>query len=109
MSVTIKSLVDGVLIDATATSYYEPISNVFASIDKATAFNSDTTTAYWLSCWLGTVSNENLIFYEKVIQPLETVSLTSIVGHYLSSGIPVILQAETASKIAVRISGREIT
>lgn len=111
MTVSIKELIPAKLAENAQTTQYTA-TNIRAVIDKFTATNV-TGTAATLSVNIvasgGVAGNGNLIIKTRQIGPGETYSCPELIGHSLAEGSFISTLAGTASAIAIRCSGREVT
>ena len=111
MTVTVKVLVPGKIVENTQTTQYTA-ANVTTIIDKFTATNYSGTAATIsvnLVTSAGSSGNENLITKTKTLQPAEVYTFPELVGQVLSPGDFISTIAGTASAINMRVSGREVT
>jgi len=111
VTVTVKVLVPGKIVEATQTTQYTA-NNVTTIIDKFTATNYSATAAA-ISVNLVTVSftagNSNLISKTKTLQPAEVYTFPELVGQVLNPGDFISTLAGTATAINMRVSGREVS
>ena len=109
MSVTTKPLYTAqYLPDADTTLYTASAGRTI--IDKCTAYNSDTGSmlvAFNLVPNGGSVGASNKIV-SKTLTAGETYTFPEIVGHVLEAGGFLSGIAGSASKVIVRVSGREV-
>jgi len=111
MTVTVKPLVAAKTAENSQTTQYTA-TGVTAIIDKFTATNYTSTTAY-LSVNIvtsgDTAGNQNLITKTRYLQSGETYTFPELVGQVLAPGGFISTIAGTASAINMRVSGREVT
>jgi hypothetical protein len=111
MTVTVKVLVPGKIVEATQTTQYTA-NNVTTIIDKFTATNYSATAAAIsvnLVTVSGTAGNLNLISKTKTLQPAEVYTFPELVGQVLNPGDFISTLAGTATAINMRVSGREVS
>ncbi len=111
MTVTTKAFVFSKFMENAQTTQYTA-TNVTAIIDKVSVTNI-TAGAVTLAVNLvnsgGTASTANLFISAKSLQPNETYLCPEIVGQTLQNGQFISTIAGTASALAFRVSGREIS
>jgi hypothetical protein len=111
-TITPKPIVDAQLIPAAQTLLYTVPANTYVIIDKATACNTDSSTAKKLDVWLvpaaGSIGDANRIIYELSISSKATEDITKLQNQILGPGDKVYANAETAAKINFRVSGRTV-
>ena len=111
MTVTVKTLVAPLQMQATQTTQYTATA-VRAIIDKATVTNTDTSARTFSVNLVqsgGSAGNSNLIIDTKTVQPDETYTCPELVGQVLDSGAFISTIASAATALTLRISGREIS
>ena len=111
MTVTVKVLVPGKIVEATQTTQYTA-NNVTTIIDKFTATNYSAVAAAIsvnLVTVSGTAGNLNLISKTKTLQPAEVYTFPELVGQVLNPGDFISTLAGTATAINMRVSGREVS
>jgi hypothetical protein len=111
MTVTVKTLVFPLQLQASQTSQYTAVA-CKAIIDKATVTNTDTVNRSFslnLVQVNGTATSANLIIDDRTIVPGETYLCPEIVGAELDTGAFISTIASAASALTFRVSGREIT
>jgi hypothetical protein len=111
MTVTVKTLVAPLQMQATQTTQYTATA-VRAIIDKATVTNTDTSARTFSVNLVqsgGSAGNANLIIDTKTVQPDETYTCPELVGQVLDSGAFISTIASAATALTLRISGREIS
>jgi len=111
MTVTVKVLIPAKIAENSQTTQYTA-TNVTTIIDKFTATNYSANAAT-ISVNLVTsgdsAASANLVVKTKSIQPNETYTFPEVAGSALASGGFISTLAGTASAIAIRASGREIS
>jgi Tfp pilus assembly pilus retraction ATPase PilT len=111
MTVTVKVLVPGKIVENTQTTQYTA-NNVTTIIDKFTATNYSAIAAA-ISVNLVTVAsaagNQNLISKTKTLQPSEVYTFPELVGQVLNPGDFISTLAGTAASVNMRVSGREVS
>jgi hypothetical protein len=110
MAVTTKVLVASKIAETAQTTQYTA-TNCRAIIDKATVANTSAnneTISFNLVASGDSASSANLIVSARAIAPGETYTLPELVGHVLEPS-SFISTASSASVLAIRISGREVT
>jgi hypothetical protein len=109
-TVTSRPLILAKYAATTDTSEYTA-SNVRTIIDKFTAYNSDAS-ARVLTLHLvpsgGTADATNLIEATSIAAGA-TYSSPHVVGHTLENGGVLTVKADSASKVVVRATGREVS
>lgn len=99
--------IDGIRIAATATTYYTS-TNSKSRLDKVTLTNPTTTdrlvTIYKLRSG-GTAGDDNTISYQKTVLAGQTVDVTELEGHWLGKDGFVQALCDSATKVALMISG----
>jgi predicted amino acid racemase len=98
-------------VAASATSYYTS-TNAATMVQKATAFNSDSsarTIDIWVVVSGGSATDANKILEGKSIDVNATEILHALEGHVIPSGSSLFAQASTGSVITLAISGLKIT
>ena len=111
MTVTTKALVNSKFLENAQTTQYTA-TNVTALIDKCSVTNISAgavTLAVNLVNSGGSASTANLFIQAKSLQPGETYLCPEIIGHTLQNGQFISAIAGTASALAFRLSGREIS
>ena len=111
MTVTVKVLVPGKIVEAAQTTQYTA-NNVTTIIDKFTATNYSATAAAIsvnLVTVAGSAGNLNLISKTKTLQPAEVYTFPELVGQVLNPGDFISTLAGTATAINMRVSGREVS
>jgi len=111
MTVTVKTLVAPLQMQATQTTQYTA-TLAKALIDKATVTNTDTVNRSFSVNLVqsgGTAGNANLIIDDRTVVPGETYLCPELVGHELDPGAFISTIASAATALTLRISGREIT
>jgi hypothetical protein len=110
MSVTSKPLYPAAYLGATDTTLYTAGPGVRTILDKVTAYNSDTG-ALLVSLNLvpngGSLGAANKVV-SKTIAAGDTYTFPEVVGHVLESGGVLSGIAASASKVVIRVSGREV-
>ena len=110
MSVTSKPLYTAAYLGSTDTTLYTAGAGVRTIIDKCTAYNSDTgalLVAFNVIPSGGAVGASNKVV-SKSLAAGETYTFPEVVGHVLESGGALSGIAASASKVVVRVSGREV-
>lgn len=110
MSVTAKPLYTAQYLGATDTTLYTAGAGVRTILDKVTAYNSDTgalLVAFNLVPNGGAVGASNKVV-SKSLAAGETYTFPEVVGHVLEAGGVLSGIAASASKVVVRVSGREV-
>src|SRR5688572_2695663 len=110
MAVTPKVFSESVVVAATATTYV-PAELGRKTIDKCTAYNSDTvprTLTVHLLPSGGTAAPSTIIMV-KTLQASETYTCPEVVGHVIEPNGFLQALASTASVINIRISGRIVS
>ena len=110
MSVTSKPLYTAAYLGATDTPLYTAGAGVRTILDKVTAYNSDVLArlvSFNLVPNGGAVGASNMVI-SKSIAAGDTYTFPEVVGHVLEAGGVLSGVAAVASKIVVRISGREV-
>ncbi len=111
MTVSVKVLVPGKIVEAAQTTQYTA-NNVTTIIDKFTATNYSATAAAIsvnLVTVAGSAGNLNLISKTKTLQPAEVYTFPELVGQVLNPGDFISTLAGTATAINMRVSGREVS
>ena len=111
MTVTVKTLVAPLQMQATQTTQYTA-TLAKALIDKATVTNTDTVNRSFSVNLVqsgGTAGNANLIIDDRTVVPGETYLCPELVGHELDPGAIISTIASAATALTLRVSGREIT
>jgi hypothetical protein len=110
MSVTSKPLYTAQYLGATDTTLYTAGAGVRTILDKVTAYNSDVL-ALLVSFNLvpngGAVGAANMVV-SKSIAAGDTYTFPEVVGHVIEAGGSLSGIAASASKVVVRVSGREV-
>ena len=110
MSVTSKPLYTAAYLGSTDTTLYTAGASVRTILDKVTAYNSDAgalLVAFNIVPNGGAVGASNKIV-SKSIASGDTYTFPEVVGHVLESGGVLSGIAASASKVVVRVSGREV-
>lgn len=110
MSVTSKPLYTAAYLAATDTPLYTVGSGVRTILDKVTAYNSDSAArlvTFNLVPNGGSVGASNVIV-SKSLAAGETYTFPEVVGHVLEAGGVLSGVAAVATKVVVRVSGREV-
>jgi len=110
MSVTSKPLYTAAYLGSTDTTLYTAGAGVRTILDKVTAYNSDAgalLVAFNIVPNGGAVDASNKIV-SKSIASGDTYTFPEVVGHVLESGGVLSGIAASASKVVVRVSGREV-
>lgn len=110
MSVTSKPLYTAAYLGSTDTTLYTAGAGVRTILDKVTAYNSDAgalLVAFNIVPNGGAVGASNMIV-SKSIASGDTYTFPEVVGHVLESGGVLSGIAASASKVVVRVSGREV-
>lgn len=111
MTVKSRPLCAAQYMAAADTPLYTAGAGVTAIIDKVTAYNSDTgalLVAFNIVPNAGSVGASNKVV-SKSLAPGETYTFPEVVGHVIESGGVLSGIAASATKVVVRISGREAT
>lgn len=112
MTVTAKCLLEAKFASDSATTEYTAPLNTKAIIDKFTATNTDsgavTITIYIVPSG-GSASDSNMIVKTKSISAAETFDFSVLQNQILNTGDFIRVVASVASKMVIRISGREVT
>ena len=111
MTVTAKPLFEAKAAETAQTTQYTAPAGTRTIIDKCTAYNSDTATrtiAFNLVPNGGSAGASNKVL-NKSLAADETYTFPEIVGHVLENGGLVSAIADSANKVVVRLSGREVT
>ena len=112
MTITVKTLVAPLQMQATQTTQYTAPTGTRAIIDKATVTNTDTvvrTFSVNLVQSGGSASNSNLVIDTRAVQPDETYLCPELVGQSLDPAAFLSTIASAATALTLRVSGREIT
>jgi hypothetical protein len=112
VSVTAKPLINAKYAAAAGASEYVVVPTIKAAIiDKFTAWNSDAA-AITLTVWLvpsgGAHDNTNLMATVSVA-PNASAELATMQNQVLGTGDTIFISASTANRLAVRVSGREVS
>lgn len=112
MTVTAKTLFEGLQAQNAETTQYTAPSGTRTIIDKFTGTNT-TAAAATLTVKLvasgGGASASNTVVSAKTLQPGETYTFPEVVGHVLNPGDFISTLAGTAAAITIRSSGREVS
>lgn len=112
MTVTAKCLLEAKYASDSATTEYTAPLNTKAIIDKFTATNVDsgavTITVYIVPSG-GTATDSNMIIKAYSISAGATQDFSSLQNQILNTGDFISILASVASKMVIRISGREVT
>ena len=111
MTVTTRALVNSKFMENAQTTQYTA-SSVSAIIDKFVVTNISAgavTFSVNLVNSGGAAGSSNLFISTKSLQASESYSCPEVVGHTLTNGQFISTIANTASAIALRVSGREIS
>lgn len=109
MSVTANPLFQAAYLAATDTTLYTA-AGVRTILDKVTAHNTDTgaiLVVFNIVPSGGTVGASNKVV-AKTLAAGEAYTFPEVVGHVLGPGDALSGVAATASKVVVRVSGREV-
>lgn len=111
MTITTRPLYTAQYLPNADTTLYTAGTGTRAILDKCTAYNSDAasqTVAFNIVPSGGSVGAANKIV-SKTLTAGETYTFPEVVGHVLEAGGFLSGIAGVASKIVVRVSGREVT
>lgn len=111
MTVTSKALVNSKFMENAQTTQYTAAS-VSAIIDKCTVTNTSAgavTFSINLVNSGGAAGSSNLFIPTKSLQANESYLCPEVVGHTLTNGQFISAISNTASALAFRVSGREIS
>jgi hypothetical protein len=112
MAVTAKVLINAKYASSSSNVEYTVPVGTRTIIDKFTATNTDTG-AVLLTVWLipsgGSEADSTKIIKTKSIAAAATSDCTELQNQILAAGDTVKVLCDTASKLAIRMSGREIT
>ena len=111
MTVNVKNLVPGKIVEAAQTTQYTAL-NVTTIIDKFTSTNfSGAAATISVNLVLVTTApgNQNIITKTKTLQPSEVYTFPELVGQVLNPGDFISTLAGTANSVNMRVSGREVT
>jgi len=110
-TVTAKCLVESAYAASSATTVYTSPAATTTIIDKFTATNTDsgahTITVYLVPSG-GTAGGSNTITSAYSIAAGTAVELTELKNHVLATGDFISAFADSASKVIIRASGRQI-
>jgi hypothetical protein len=111
MSITAKCLIDAKYAGSSATKEYTAPSSTKTIIDKFTATNTNDS-AITISVYIvkseDTATDSNLVIDEKSIDSKATADLSELQNQILNTGDFVSVKASVASKVVIRVSGREV-
>ena len=112
MTVTAKALIEAKYASTSATTEYTAAINTRVIIDKFTATNTDSS-AVTLTLYLvpsgGSAGGSNTLLSAYSIAAGATLDASMVQNHILNAGDFVSVLASAASKLVIRMSGREIT
>lgn len=112
MTVTAKALIDAKFAASSDTTEYTVSANTRVIIDKFTATNTDgssqTITVNLVKTGTS-VASSNLVVSVKSIATNVTSDLSELQNQILNAGDFVSVKASIASKVVIRMSGREVT
>lgn len=110
MTVTAKALIDAKYAASSVATEYTASGHTI--IDKFTATNTDasavTLTVYIVPSG-GTAGGSNTVISAKSIAAGATSDLSELQNQILNTGDLISVFASTASKMVIRMSGREVT
>lgn len=112
MAVTFKTLVDGQHVAGSNTLYYTVPAGVRAKISRVTLVNTDTanqTVSVYFVPNGGSAGDSNAVLKTKSLAPNETYPAYELVGHVLEAGDMIYAGASAASKVAMMVSGVEVS
>lgn len=111
MSITAKSIISGVIITDTPTSYYTVPANTKCLVKKL-SFTNSSLSAATISVYLVTVdtfsAENNVIAKWQSIAAGETWECAAAVGQVLEQGTSIVLDASPSATINCISSGAEI-
>lgn len=111
MSIVAKGLIDAKYANTTAKAEYSAPAAARAIIDKFTATNTDSASAT-ISVYIvpsGDLADDsNLIIDEKSIDAGGVADISELQNQILNPGDFVSVKASVASKVVIRMSGREV-
>lgn len=112
MTVTAKALIQAKYASSSVATEYTAAINTRVIIDKFTATNTDAS-AVTLSVYIvpsgGSASSSNLILTNYSVAAGATFDASMLQNQILNAGDFVAVVAGTASKLVIRMSGRELT
>ena len=112
MTVTAKCLLEAKFAASSATTEYTAPASTKTIIDKFTATNTDsgavTITIYIVPSG-SSATDSNMIVKTYSIAAATTHDFSELQNQILNTGDFISVLASTASKMTIRISGREIT
>lgn len=109
MGSTVKPLVEAKYIEDTVALQYEAVA-VRTIIDKCTIHNTDgVNKTVKIFIHKNNVPDNSEMVYEARLQSNATDECTPIVGHALSPGTKLSMEASQSNMLVLRISGREIS
>lgn len=112
MSVTAKCLINAKYASNSNTTEYTAGGGIHTIIDKFTAYNSDAS-ARTISIYLvpagGSAGSDNLLISVQSINAGAWWDSTELKLQVLNPGDFIVIVASVASKVSIRLSGREIT
>ena len=112
MTVTAKTLFEGLQAQNVQTTQYTAPNGTRTIIDKFTGTNTSgaaATLSINLVASAGAAGAANLIVQAKTLQPGESYTFPEVVGHVLNPGDFISTLAGTAAAITIRASGREVS
>ena len=103
---TPKPLVEGVTVNATNQDVLVAATNARTWLTQATAHNTDSS-ARTLTVWVGASATDGTMRFSKSLAAGETASIDGVEGTTMSSASKVIMVADVAAKVSVRLVGVE--
>jgi VCBS repeat-containing protein len=112
MTVTAKALVEAKFAANTNTTEYTAPSSAKTIIDKFTVTNTDSsarTVSIHIVASGGSVGDQYLIVKDKSLTAGESATVSEMQNQILNTGDFISVVASVASKVVIRVSGREVT
>lgn len=112
MALTLKKLVPGSELTASAATYYTCPTGTRAKITHATATNHHASNGITMTVYLvpvgGSADDNTMVIDAMPVGPKETLTLSEIIGHVLEAGGTIQALAGSASEVAFHVSGAEV-
>ncbi len=105
-------LFEGTLLAAAAATLYTGPAgsgSTLTRISKITVTNTSASVPHTFSVWIGANAAATLVIDARPLAPLETQDIPELVGQLISASQVLQLAADTATIIAARGAGVQIT
>ena len=105
-----KPLINGSTLSAALTTYYTAPANVSVLLKKLTFANFHASAAAAVTVYVGSAAdNSHMVWNAKVVANKQSLECFEAENHILAPGDTIQINCDTATAVAVKASGIELT